>query len=328
MLLPEFTLHRPHSLGEALGIAATHPGDCDFVAGGTDLLPNYKWGLNPKGHVISLTRVSEMKALSPTCIGGAVSLTQLHQDPEVGKALPLLAEVTGQIASPLLRNAGTVGGNLLLDTRCYYFNQSWFWRDAKNYCLKADGEDCLVVPGKGRCYATYSGDLAPALLVLGATLLLASEAGERRVPLRSFYVDEGIQRSRLLPGEILVAVELPEDAPGLVGGYQKLRIRDAIDFPSLGVAVALRKDERGRLEHLELATTAVASAPLLHSDLTSPLLGQVPQAERWTDLAHRVMERSRCYLNVPLPPRYRQQMVAVLARRLLFRLSGMEAEKE
>jgi hypothetical protein len=175
MLLPTFELHQPESLADAVALAKAHAGQCDFLSGGTDLLPNYKCGLNAKPHVISLQRVPELKQLDAHTIGAGVTLTELEQCAGVPTGVRAAA---AQIASPLLRESGTVGGNLMLDNRCHFFNQSYFWRHSLGYCLKADGDVCHVVPrinedGKSVvnnkvCVATHSSDLAPMLIALGA----------------------------------------------------------------------------------------------------------------------------------------------------------------
>jgi 4-hydroxybenzoyl-CoA reductase subunit beta len=173
MLLPSFELHQPTSLAEAVALARRHTGDCDFLSGGTDLLPNYKCGLNSRGHVISLQRVAELRHISASSIGAGVTLAEIEENADVPRSV---AQCASQVASPLLRASGTLGGNLMLDTRCHFFNQSYFWRRSLGYCLKADGDRCHVVPminegGKSVlndkvCVATHSSDLAPRALTL------------------------------------------------------------------------------------------------------------------------------------------------------------------
>ena len=180
MILPPFELHRPRSVDEAIGIASGLDGDFDYVAGGTDLLQNYKNRLNRKGHLVSLADLPEMRGISATRIGALERLADIERSPVILDRLPGVARAASQIASPLVRESGTVWGNILVETRCFYFNQSFFWRQSKGFCLKADGDACLVVPQKEICYAAYSGDIAPVLLALDAAFALRGPGGDGR----------------------------------------------------------------------------------------------------------------------------------------------------
>ena len=241
MILPPFEYHRPGTVEEALALARQFQGDFDYLAGGSDLLQNYKNRLNPRGHVISLTGISEMRGASDERIGGLALLADLENDPSLVRTYPGLARAAGVVASPLVRQQATLGGNLLVETRCFYFNQSEFWRRSVGYCMKADGDVCLVVPQKERCYATYSGDLAPILMVLDATYHLAGLDGRRSVPAREFYGGDGIERNVKRPEEILTHVTVPAASRSLLAEYRKLRVRESFDYPMMGVAASLRK---------------------------------------------------------------------------------------
>ncbi len=323
MELPAFHYHRPTTVDDAADLLARFGDDVDLVAGGTDLLPNYKNRLNPRGHVVSLSHVQGLKELSASRIGAGVRLVDLERSDLVRRALPVVAETAQAISSPPLREHGTVGGNVMLDTRCYFFNQAPMWRESRNFCLKAEGQTCLVVPNSDdHCYATYSGELAAAFLVLDGSAELLSAQGPRSVPLTAFFENEGIRRfADRRPGELLTAISLPDDAPEWTAGYQKLRIRDSIDFPSLGVAVAFRLDG-DRVAGLRIATTALASCPERLDAVCAPFLGRVADAALAAELGEAAMKASVAYRNVPLDPKYRRKMVAVFVRRLLARLDG------
>lgn len=323
MELPPFEYHRPASAAEAAALLAEYGDDADLLAGGTDLLPNYKNRLNNKGHVISLGGVTDLSELSATRIGAQVRLVDLERSEFVRSTFPVIGETARAISSPPLRQHGTVGGNVMLDTRCYFFNQAPMWRDSRNSCLKAEGQTCLVVPNsEDHCYATYSGELAAAFLVLDGSAELLSAEGARTVPLTSFFENEGIRRfADRRPGEVLTGIALPEDASSWSAAYQKLRIRDSIDFPSLGVCVAVKLDG-DRVADLRLATTALASRPERLDDVCAPFLGQTANAELAAALGTAAMKASKAYRNVPLEPKYRRKMVAVFVRRLLARIDG------
>ncbi len=322
MELPAFEYHRPATAEQAAALLADHTGDVDVVAGGTDLLPNYKNRLNNRGHVVSLAGISGLKELSPTRLGALTRLVEIERSADLAGTLPVLVETAKAISSPPLREHGTVGGNLMLDTRCYYFNQAPMWRDSKNNCLKADGETCLVVPASDdHCYATYSGELAASLITLGASVELLSARGARSVPLDQLFEDEGIVRfADRRPDELVVGVDIPPDATTLTAGYDKLRIRDSIDFPSLGVAVAFRLDDGGRLERLHVCTTALRSKPDPLDGAVAGFLGEAPSPDLAARIGEACTEASVAYNNVPLDPKYRRKMVAVFVRRILARL--------
>ena len=319
VILPKFEYHRPRSLDEALRTASSCGADFDFVAGGTDLLPNYKQRLNPRGHVISLARVPEMAGISQTRIGAAVTLSALAGDPLVRRLWPVLADAAGKVASPLIRNSATLGGNLLVETRCFFFNQSPAWRESLGFCLKAEGDECWVVPQKSICYATYSGDLAPVLQVLGASVILDSSLGGREVGLADFYRPDGIAKNVKHRDEVIREIRLPRPPAGLKADYRKLRIRDTIDFPSMGSAVALVLGGR-RIEALRISITALDVVPLPMDEVTAPLAGETLGDALIEKIASEVEGRCRPLRNVPLTPPYRKKMVGVYVRDLLTKL--------
>jgi 4-hydroxybenzoyl-CoA reductase subunit beta len=327
MILPPFRLHRPRSVEEALLIAGDCGSDFDFLAGGTDLVPNYKNRLNPRGNVIALSRAAELSAPFRRLDGGGYAvgamarLMDLETDPDLGRRLPGLAEAISQVATPLVRRSGTIGGNLLVETRCFYFNQSHDWRASKGFCMKADGDVCLVVPQKDVCYAVYSGDTAPVLMALGASVVLAGFEGRREVALADFYRPDGIRKNVLAKGEILTELRIPAEAALARSGYMKLRLRDSFDFPEMGVAAALWT-ERGRIADLRVVVTAVSMTPVLFPEVTEPLRGEALTAEVIDRAAAEVMSRTTPVKNVFFPPAYRKRMVGVFTRRLLGRLAA------
>lgn len=310
MPLPELTLSRPRSLAEAL-VLARAPG-ARLVAGGTGLVPNLRAGLEEPRMLVSLQQVPELRSIvrdqSAIRIGACVSLQKIVDD----EALPAaLREAARSIGAPAHRFAGTLGGNLCLDTRCLYYNQSEEWRASNGYCLKRGGEICHVAPKGKVCRAAFSGDLAPALLVLEAQIEIAGSGGDHSIkPLVQLYRDDGAQHLTLAPGEIVVAVRLP--VRSVRSGYAKARRRGAIDFPLAGVAMALSAD------HLRVALTGTNSCPLLLAG-TEP--GMAPAA-----LAKLVQKQVKPLRTTIGAADYRRQVAAVLARRLLARLTNDSTE--
>ncbi|MFZ0698686.1 MAG: FAD binding domain-containing protein [Thermoplasmata archaeon] len=318
MHLDPFELHQPTTIEDAVRLRAEHADASDYLAGGTDLLPNYKMHLNVRPHLIALGGVAELDGISLDRIGAMARLADLERDRSFARAYPGISEAIREIATPLVRASGTLGGNLLLETRCFFFNQSEFWRASLGYCLKADGDRCHVVPQKEKCYATFSGDLAPTLEVLDAEVEIASADGRRRVPLERLYDAEGdgIRRHHLAPGELLVAVHLPKEARERTATYLKLRVRPSFDFPELGVAAAGRFDG-DRVLGLRVGLGGVETRPRRFDELTDAVVGSHLSDERIRAIAEEVVRRSRPVHNTFLAPEYRKRMVGVFVRRAL-----------
>ena len=316
MLMPPFELHHPSSVGEAVELAASLMAKneaFDWVAGGTDVLPNYKWRINPKPHVISLAGIEEAHALSSRELGCMVPLSSLTTENDVH---PLLVQAASKVASSLIRKSATVGGNLCLDTRCFWYNQSEDWRRSIDWCHKADcgtGADCRVIPNQNTlCVATYQGDLAPNFMVLDASVVLIGPEGERTMPLVDFYELDGMKKNVLKTGEFLLKVVLPEEAAQRKGCYQKLRVRDSWDFPEAGVAASWMP---GDDSSLLVASTALESIPRLHTEQVEEHLaaGDLDPLA----LAKIVQKSVKPVNNTALPPRYRRAMVKTLTKRAL-----------
>jgi 4-hydroxybenzoyl-CoA reductase subunit beta len=317
LILPEFELRRPETVAEAVDLARGARGRFDFLGGGTDLLCNYKWGINVEPTVISLRRIAEMNRREGRTLGGGMTLAQLERDEDLLDAFPAFRRTLSRLASPLVRETGTLAGNLLLDTRCIWLNQSAFARRALGYCLKAEGPECRVVKGStDRCYANYSGDVAPLLMVLGATVRLAGPDGERRVPMTSFFRQDGIRRYVKAKDEILVSVEIPADAASLRAAYEKFRVREAWDFPEVAVAAAVRTDG-GRIGQLRLVANAVASVPLFLEEVARPFVGRPFDDATIDAVGDAVAAAVQPVRATLLPPAYRKQMAGVMARRAL-----------
>ncbi|MGO9517019.1 MAG: FAD binding domain-containing protein [Candidatus Korobacteraceae bacterium] len=319
MSLPSFQLLRPKTSDEAVALLAGCDGEVRIVAGGTDLLPSMKQKLFTPSYVLDLRGISELRGIRSIPgngleIGALTTLSAVEHSPLIRKDYPVLYHAARAVASPVLRNMGTIGGNLCLDTRCLWYNQSLLWRKSCGFCLKKDGDLCHVAPGGTFCWATFSGDTPPALLCLGAEIEIAGPNGVRRTPLSEFYVNDGIVRLHLAPNELVTCVHLPESSAGWRGSYQKLRVRGSIDYPLAGVAVALNM-RSGRVEDARVAITAVNPAPFLVKDADAHLVGAPPSeelAERVGDLA---ASTAKPLTTSGLTPEYRREMVRVFAKR-------------
>jgi 4-hydroxybenzoyl-CoA reductase subunit beta len=332
-VLPEFELMRPTTLDEARKARAAHP-DSRLIGGGTDLMVNIRRGIVAPRVLIDLTGVAELSRINADEtsleIGASVTLADLAAHPQVTRHYPVVAQAAAHIAGPMHRNMGTVGGNLCLDTRCIFYNQSEWWRAAIHHCLKTTGDICHVAPkSRGVCFATFSGDLAPALMTLDAEIDIAGSGGIRSLSLRDLYIgyaqDEPQTAARgdgkhflsLRPGEIVTAVRV-RNTPGLRSAYDKIRIRRSIEFPVCGVAVALRRDG-DTLADLRVAFTGTNSRPVL-LDGTAALCGGKFDAHMLQGLDALVRDQIMAMKTTFTPGHYRRRVAGVLARRLATRL--------
>ena len=319
MSLPSFQLLRPRTLDEAVAMMAKHDGDLKIVAGGTDLLPSMKQKLFTPAHVLDLRSIAELRGIRSASDGGVdigalTTLTAIEHSEVIRRDYPVLYEAVKTVASPVIRNMATLGGNICLDTRCLWYNQSLLWRKSCGFCLKKNGDLCHVAPGGSFCWAAFSGDTPPALLCLGAELEIAGPDGVRRTPLSEFYVNDGIVRLHLAPHEIVTNVHLPASAAGWRGSYQKLRIRGSIDYPMAGVAVALKMNA-GRVEDARVAITAVNPAPHLVKDADAQLIGMTVGEETGEKIGELAARTAKPLTTSALTPEYRREMVRVYAKR-------------
>jgi 4-hydroxybenzoyl-CoA reductase subunit beta len=318
--LPEFKLLRPRSVEEAVGCLAKHADNIRVLAGGTDLIPSMRQKLFEPGYVLDLRHIAELKGIRPQGnraeIGALTTLTDVEHSAFLRQHFPVLTEAAATVASPVLRNMGTIGGNICLDTRCLWYNQSLTWRKACGFCIKKDGNLCHVAPGGDKCWAAFSGDTPPALLCLNAEIEIAGPSGVRRLPLREFYTGLGDSYRTLQPDELLTRVFLPESAADYRGIYRKLRIRGSIDYPLAGVAVVLKRSN-GHVSDARLAITAVNPAPMLVKGAAQMLEGKAVDealAEAVGDLAART---AKPLTTSALTPEYRREMIRVFTKRAL-----------
>ncbi|MFQ5746167.1 MAG: FAD binding domain-containing protein [Gemmatimonadota bacterium] len=324
--LPPYTYHRPARLSTALRLLAEHGADAMPIAGGTDLVPNMKHRLFEPSHLVSLRAVQELKGFREEVdglrIGAAETLDAIERHPVARSRLPALSRACGLVSGPQLRRMGTIGGNICLDTRCTYYNQTLFWRKALGYCLKKDGDVCHVVPGGTRCVAAHSADTPPVLIVLGASLEIAGPGGSRTVPIAEFFTSDGIWNRRMEPDEILVSVFVPWPADGVRVSFQKLRARDAIDFPLLNLAMLAELDADGHVARLEAVGSAMGSYPRRIGKIQAAAAGN-----RLTDsvidaVALQAYRQSHPLDNIPVDAEWRRAMVPVLVRRALEELAA------
>jgi len=323
--LPPFRYHRPETVERALDIMGEHSGAAMYVAGGTDLIPNMKHRLFEPGHLVALKRIQEMGGITVADgylrIGAVETLSGIAANPEVLTRFPALADAAGHVAGPQLRNSGTIGGNLCLETRCTYYNQTAFWRDALGYCLKKDGTVCHVTRVGKKCVAAHSADTPPVLMTLDAVVTLVGPEGRREVPVRDFFVADGIVNSRRAPDEILTEVRIPLASGERKQAYAKLRYRKSIDFPLLTVAVAADLEGDGTVRSIEGVVTALGSRPRVLSGWGDVALGRTLDDDLLDELAQRAHKQCHPLENMIVDAEWRRAMVPVYVRRALEKLS-------
>jgi len=320
--LPDFTFRRPKDLREAAAILAGEGSRAMLVAGGTDLWPKMKRRQMEPRVVIGLRHLSDLRGVSgsPTTgvsLGANITLRELEREPMLLDRYPAVAEGAHSISSPPLKTMGTLGGNLCVDTRCFYYDQTYEWRQSIHFCLKKDGDTCWVAPGSSRCWAVSSTDLAPVMLALNSRLHLLSNSGERTIEAGQLYNPDGIAYLKKRPDEIVTKVDLPP-INGDITAFRKLRRRGSIDFPILNVAAWIRPSKKGRVvEAARIANGGITSAPFLSVVAANSLIGRELNADSIHEAAQAARLESRPLDNTDLDFSWRRQMVEVWVRRTL-----------
>ena len=325
--LPEFTYVRPKSLKEAQRVLADLGPDAMAVAGGTDLYPKMKRGQFTPKHIVSLRFLSELRGIKPRAregmwIGAGETLARVAGNPAVTKLFPALATAAGLVSTPQLRNVGTIGGNIFVDPRCNYYDQTFFWRQAAGFCLKKDGQICLVAPKSPRCVAVFSSDTVPVLCSLNALALLYGQGGLRSVPFDELYREDGIHFTTKGQDEVLKGILIPRASFGSRNIYLKLRRRGSFDFPILGVAAALGLSRDGVCTSAKVVLTGVASSPRVVPEAEQLVGKKVTQGEieQVTEASTRV---SHPLDNADLDYWYRKRMTKVYVARALGDLTNL-----
>jgi 4-hydroxybenzoyl-CoA reductase subunit beta len=324
MRLPKFEYRVPRSLEEAVKIKADCGNDASFVAGGTDLYPNMKRRQQTPGTVISVMRLKELHEIRGDAdegitIGAGVLLSDVCGSSFIQQSHRVVADAARLISTPLLRNMGTIGGNLLLDTRCNYYDQNYEWRKGINFCLKKDGDVCWVAPGSSTCWAVQSSDLVPVMVALGAKLKFVSTDGERVVEASKLYNNDGIDYLHKRSDELLTEISIPQ-MRGKRAVYKKLRRRGAFDFPVLGVAAAVNVADDGTIETARIVLGGVAPAPIEVKDAEAALVGQPFNQEAIEAAAEACYLKARPLDNTDFVMGWRKQMARPFARRALVEL--------
>lgn len=322
--LPPFEYRAARTVAEAVTAWGEADGEAMYVAGGTDLYPNMKRRQFEPRRLVGIRRIAELREHrtgedGSLQLGAGLTLHDVARIPSVRDAHPALAEAVSQVANPQIQRMGTLGGNLCVDTRCNYYNQTEEWRKSIGYCMKKDGDICLVAPGSDKCWAISSSDTAPVLMALDAEVVLRGPAGSRRLPVAGLYRDDGIDYMTRRPEELLTDVHVPA-APGLRSTYVKVRRRGSFDFPILGVAAALQLRE-GVVQRARLVLGAVHTHPVPVPEAGEILEGREPDRESLEAVADAAHRRSTPLDNADLVYHWRKRVTRVTVRRALARLA-------
>jgi 4-hydroxybenzoyl-CoA reductase subunit beta len=320
MRLPKFEYHTPQTIADAVKMIGDAGPNGQFVAGGTDLYPNMKRRQQTPRTVISVMRLNELTEISGDAhqglrIGASVTLSDVCDNPVINRDYPVVASAARTISTPLLRNMGTIGGNLLLDTRCNYYDQNYEWRKGINFCLKKDGDICWVAPGSSKCWAVQSSDLVPVMVALGAKLRFASTLGERIIEAAGLYNDDGIDYLHKRPDELLVDIQLPP-VDGWQASYKKLRRRGAFDFPVLGVAAWIRQ-EKDVVTDARVVLGGIAPSPVVIAEASTALIGKPLSQDAIAAAAEAAYVKARPLDNTDFVYQWRKQMARQYTLRAL-----------
>jgi 4-hydroxybenzoyl-CoA reductase subunit beta len=311
-----FDVEHPHTVEEATALLEKHGDSAQICAGGTDVVPNMKHGLHEPQVLVHLSRVSDLNSIidagAEITIGAMTPLHKIASSSLIQNFVPGLAKAAKAVAGPQLRRMGTIGGNLCLDTRCLYYNQTYFWREALGFCLKKDGSKCHVVESGRKCVAAASNDTATMLLCLDSRVDLQNHAGTRSLPLDAFYVADGVKNTVRQPSEILTRIHIPKGSQQRLEGFAKLRYRQSIDYPMLSVAVRfdLLNEE---IQKAQVVVSALAARP--KSVKTDFCIGQKLDPQTIAALAEQGRKQCRPLTNICDDPLWRRDMVATYIRK-------------
>lgn len=326
--LTRFDYLAPASVGEAMQMLQEYGDDAELMAGGTDVLVNIKHRIATPKYVIGIRQLPELRSLTwhPggwLTLGAGITLRQIEHDAAIQTHFPALTHAAHVISTPQVRAVGTIGGNVCLDVRCNYYNQSYEWRRAIGFCTKRGSEICRVAPGGDRCWAVASADTVPVLVALRAEATVLGPAGERRVEIEKLFQDDGLVPMTLQPGEIVTAIHVPP-LDGYHCVYQKFRLRQSFDFPLVGVATAVRLDGNGIVADARIAMTAVASYPERAARAEELLLGKQLDTVAVEAAGQLVFRQAKPMDNTAGTIFHRKRMARVLFERGLREIAGLQ----
>lgn len=335
MRLPDFQYVAPKSTEEACLFLKDHGRESRILAGGTDLLPLMKQRVFRPAYLVHIHDIPEMNQMefdeqSGLRIGALVKLHTLEKSPLILERYPMISQAAAQVGSVQIREMGSLGGNLSLDTRCYYYNQSSFWRKCKPICIKMGGEGCNAIGGGKKCFAVFCGDLAPSLIALGAKIKLVSTKGGRILSLSEFYTGDGAKPLAIKPEEVLAEVQVPVFPPGkVVGTYLKYRIRSSFDFPLASVAAVFTFDAKMQVcQEAKVVIGAVGTKPDEVKAIGELLRGRRLGGSIIEEASELAFQAAKPITNQGSTPSYRKRMIKILTAKALATTGGINLKME
>lgn len=327
MRLPPFTYKPARSVAEALALLADHGRDAMPVSAGTDLYANMKQRLFAPKVLVGLRAIRDLRFISydergGLEIGALATLTDVARHGAIRSRFAALSHAAGAVSTPQLRNMGTIGGNVCVDTRCNYYNQNLDWRKALGYCMKKDGDVCRVALSSPKCVAVNSSDTAPALVALRASARIEGVEGASTIPFEDFYRDDGMRAWALRSGQIVTRIIVPPPPEGTRSTYLKLRLRNSFDFPIVGVAAMVATDDRGICRDARVVVNAVGSKPVVVEEASRALVGSRLEEAALDAAAEAAFTAAKPLDNTSGSIPYRKRMVRVYARRALEQIAA------
>jgi 4-hydroxybenzoyl-CoA reductase subunit beta len=321
MSLPPFHYLAPRALNEALGILSEHKGKVRIAAGGTDIVDRLKKRLVSPTYLMSLRRVPGLTGIktkkSEIVIAAGTTVREIAESPAIADYFKSVAEAAALVAAPPIQNSATIGGNLLQNSRCLFYNQSELVRKAAAPCVKQGGKACLAVKGGTRCLSVYQGDMAPSLIAFNATAVVQKTGAKRKVPVAELFSGDGKNPLSVDDDELLTEIILPIPGGSYGSSYQKLRMRSGLDYPLASSSVFISFSKKGVVDQARVVIGAAGPAPVLVEKASSSLMGKKPGEAEIEQAAEYAFQAAQAVNNLALPGAYRKNMVKVLTRRAI-----------
>ena len=308
-------------MGECTGLLSELGKDGEIIAGGTDLLVRMKYRLSKPRHLVSLSKINELKRIEYNpgkglSIGAGITLSRLASDRTIQEKCPALSSAAELVATKQVRNAATIGGNILQNTRCRYYNRSHTWGKAVVPCFKRNGTVCHVAPKGKRCFAVYQGDLAPLLIALKTTVRVVFPTGTEEIPVESLFSGNGRDPFHCLQGKVIQDIVIPDPALSIYCDYKKYRLRKGIDYPLAGVAIAVEKNKDG-MGNLRICLTGISSSPISVPDVEKMVFGKPLYKELFRDIGRRAQAAAHPLANLEDDPEKRRFIIRIMTEDIL-----------
>jgi len=321
MRLPPFQYLAPLTCDEALAMMSRYRGKVRIVAGGTDVMNLLRQRLLTPSYVMSLKGVADLTGIKgekgALVIAAGTTLREIEGAPGIRRSFAAIAQSAGLVAAPPIRNIATIGGNLLQDSRCLFYNQSEMVRKAAPSCLKQGGKVCAAVKGSKRCFSVYQGDMAPSLIAFDAMAVLKKAGGSRTVPVESLFSGRGTKPLSLGDDEILTHIILPIPKGDYRSSYQKLRMRTGLEYPLISSAVFIGLSKKGVVDRARIVIGAAGPAPIVDEKAAAYLIGRRPEDADIEGAADQALRTVRPVDNLALAGPYRKKMTGVFTKRAI-----------